>query len=407
SVIHHWERELNRFYPRIRVYPYHGPGRRRQLLQALEPIVFVTTYATATNDVAELSKVPFLYLVLDEATSIKNPDTKRTQAVKALNAAHRLALSGTPVENRPAELWSIFDFLMRGHLGKYGTFVRLFEERIGAGDRAASEKLGRRIRPFLLRRTKDEVARDLPDKIEMDEWCGLSPEQEQLYGALQETVKQLRTALQRGEQVSYTTNILPVLTKLKQICDHPALVSGEKVKEPGHGRSEKFDWIVAKIDEIHASGEQVVVFSHFLGMLDLLETVLRRKGMSYIRIDGSTTRRQAVIDRFNAGQAGVAICSVQAAGYGINMTAANHVIHADRWWNPAVEDQATDRVHRIGQDKTVYVYRIMVEGTLEERIDRLLMRKRGMADQIVRAAVGDSDRGWTRDELLELLRPLD
>lgn len=404
SVLIHWERELRRCFPGIWVHRYHGPNRDPKVFRAKRPAIFVTTFDTATNDIDVLVKDPFFYVILDEATYIKNYNTKRARAVKQLNAAHRIALSGTPVENRPAELWSIFDFLMQGHLGRYGTFVREFEHRIIAGDLAASRELGRRIGPFILRRLKEDVAQDLPEKIEMTEWCELTREQRQLYGGLQDALQQLSTALQQGERVDYTASILPVLTKLKQICDHPALVTTKK--HPVYGRSEKFDWIVEKLDEIVAKSEQVVLFSHYLGMLDLFEVVLNEKNIRYIRIDGSTRDRQGLIDRFDKGQAVVALCSLQATSFGINLQAANHVIHADRWWNPAVEDQATDRVHRIGQDKTVYVYRILTEGTLEERIDALLAAKRGMADRVMGATKQELSHGWTREELLEILKPL-
>lgn len=404
SVLRHWEREINSYYPQLRVYPYHGPNRRRTLLKSVEPLIFISTYQTAANDIEYLKSVPFYYIILDEATRIKNPQAKRTQAVKALNGAHRLALSGTPVENRPAEIWSIFDFLMQGHLGKYGTFERVFEKEIAAGNIQATTKLGKRIKPFMLRRLKENVAKDLPEKIEMDEWCELSEEQRQLYGSYQAEAKKLRSALASGQQVSYTTSILPILQKLKQICDHPAIVS--EIKQPILGRSEKFDRIIEKVREIKSQGEQIVIFSHFLDMLTLMEKVIVQEHISYIRIDGSTNNRQQLIDTFNRGQATVALCSLGATSQGINLTAANHVIHADRWWNPAVEDQATDRVHRIGQDKTVYVYRIMVQGTLEERIDTLLANKRKIADEIVDAA-GAGTRQWTREELMELLKPLD
>ncbi len=404
SVLGHWERELRRFYPKMQVYRYHGPKRRRQLLQADRPIAFITTYATVANDVEDLARTPFFYVILDEATQIKNPQARRSEATKALNAAHRLALTGTPIENRPAELWSMYDFLMRGHLGRYGTFSSQFEQAIMAGDHSAAERLGRRIHPFLLRRLKADVAKYLPEKIEINEWCELTEEQRQLYGALQDRAKVVRDALQRGEDVNYTTNILPIITHLKQICDHPAIVSGQAV--PIEGRSEKFDWIMDKIEEIAGSREQVVVFSHFLRMMDLLQASLADRQITCIRIDGSTNNRQKLIDSFNAKHATVALCSLRAAGHGINLTSASNVIHADRWWNPAVEDQATDRVHRIGQDRPVYVYRILTEGTLEERIDHLLQAKRGMADEVVGAAARGG-MAWTREELLELLRPLD
>lgn len=403
SVLYHWEREIQRCYPGRRTYVYHGPKRRESVLKSSLPHMIITTYATASRDIDILSEVPFYYLILDEATKIKNPSALRTQAIKALNATHRLALSGTPVENRPAELWSLFDFLMRGHLGKMGTFVRVFEDPIMAGDSKKSEILGTRISPFLLRRTKKQVAKDLPEKFEIKDWCELTDEQQDLYVSLQSKTKDVYRALKRGEHVNYTKSILPVLTWLKQICDHPALYTEDF--EPVLGRSNKFDWIIDKVDEIVSDGDQVVIFSHFLDMLNLLELSMKRNNYSYIRIDGSTNNRQPLIDAFNAGKARVALLSLMAAGHGINMTAANHVIHADRWWNPAIEDQATDRVHRIGQEQTVFVYNILVENTLEERIDRLLEKKRGISDQIIGSATR-GDRKWSKQELIELLRPL-
>ena len=403
SVLYHWDRELGRYFPTMQRCVYHGADRRRDLLQSSQPVMFISTYATVSNDIGVFAKMPLFYLVLDEATAIKNPAAARTNAVKTLNAAHRLALTGTPVENRPAELWSLFDFLMRGHMGSQATFEREFETPIVAGDAAAAARLGRRIRPFILRRTKSTVAKDLPEKIETLEWCELTPEQSQLYGEMQTRATQLSGQLQAGETVNYAASILPVLTYLLQICDHPAIINHRQ--EPIAGRSEKFDWVVEKIDEILDGSEQVVVFSRFLEMLSLLEQAVRASNMRYIRIDGSTNDRQQLIDLFNDHQAQVALCSPLAAGHGINLIGANHVIHADRWWNPAVEDQATDRVHRIGQSRTVYVHRIITGGTLEERLNKLLIKKRDMAGRIIDAAGGPMG-GWTREELIELLKPL-
>ena len=404
SVLLHWEREIQRVFTFMRTYVYHGSGRRRNFFNSSNPYIFITTYETITRDSEFLATIPFNYLILDEATRIKNPDARRSQAIKALNAEHRLALSGTPVENKPSELWSLFDFLMKGHLGKHGTFVNVFENSIMAGQTTAAQRLGRRIKPFLLRRKKETVANDLPPKIVSSEWVSLTEEQRDLYGAMQDQIKNLRNSIMRGEQLNYTASILPVLTKLKQICDHPALVTGEM--EPISGRSEKFDTIIDKVDEIIESGDQVIIFSHFLNMLSLFENVIKEKNYPYIRIDGSTNQRQALVDKFNNGSAKVALLSIMAAGYGINLTGANHVIHADRWWNPAVEDQATDRVHRIGQSKTVFVWHFLTTGTLEEKIDRLLNRKREIAGQIVDAASAGEHK-WSREDLLELLKPLD
>ena len=404
SVLLHWEREIRKVFGFFRTYVYHGSNRKQRYFKSSLPYIFITTYGTVLRDAEELAKVPFHYLILDEASKIKNPDAKRSQAIKSLNARHRIALSGTPVENRPSELWSLFDFLMKGHLGRYGTFTSVFESSIMAGNSDASQKLGRRIKPFLMRRKKEDVAADLPPKIIIPEWVNLTDEQRDLYAGMQDQVKKITSALQRGDNVNYTTTILPVITKLKQICDHPALVTGKMT--PIMERSEKFDAAIEKIEDIIDNDEKVIVFSHFLGMLSLIENVMIEKGISYIRIDGSTNKRQELIDEFNQGKAKVAILSLMAASYGINLTAANHVIHVDRWWNPAVEDQATDRVHRIGQNKTVFVYHLIVEGTLEEKIDRLLERKRNMADQIVNAAVSGESK-WSRDDLMEILKPLD
>ena len=405
SVVPFWVREVRRAVPWIQIYPYGGTGRDRTIWDRAGKCWFVTTYETLARDVDFVSKVPFYYLVLDEATKIKNPDAQRTQAIKSINAMHRLALSGTPVENRLAEIWSIFDFLIKGLFGTHSRFSSNYEIPITSGDTVVAEELSNRIRPFLLRRLKKDVAKDLPEKVELEDWCELTEEQRSLYGQIQDSLaKPLRREIEQGLRVNYQLNILPILTKLKQVCDHPALITGNP--DPLYGRSEKFDATMERIQEIFSANEQVVVFSHFLKSLDLFELALGQLGMSYIRIDGSVENRQELIDHFNAGRASVALCSIQACGYGITMSSANHVIHFDRWWNPAVEDQATDRVHRIGQERTVYVYRTLVSGTLEEKIAMLLERKRNLADQVIGAAIMQP-MSWTKEELLELLKPLD
>jgi len=404
SVMRHWEREIKRCAPSILVHRYHGPGRLRARREGKLPVVYVTTYALVPNDIDLLAKIPFLYVIIDEATNIKNPDTKRAKAIKRLDCEHRLALSGTPVENHPRELWSIFDFLMRGHLGRLGTFERVFSDQVLEGDTRVTDALGKRIRPFMLRRLKDEVATDLPDKIEIEEWCPLTDDQRELYEDILAGASDVQATIQGGGYVSVATSILPLLTKLKQVCDHPAIVN--KRGTPLEGRSNKFDWVVAKILQIVDEGQQVVVFSHFLGTLDLLQRAMQEWSIGHIRIDGGTTHRQQLIDKFNGGGAAVALCSLRAAGHGINLQSASNVIHVDRWWNPAVEDQATDRVHRIGQSQNVYVYRIMCEGTLEERIVNILERKRDMTGRIMEAA-NQGLAGWSREELMEVLRPLD
>lgn len=405
SVIRHWSQEIQKCDPSLRTYEYIGTDRDKDWWQREEPGIAISTYATITRDIELVSDTQLSFLVLDESTKIKNPQAKRTRAVKSLNAAHRIALSGRPVENRPAELWSVFDFLMQGHLGAYGTFQELFETPIINGNRSAEKRLGERIGPFTLRRLKDEVASDLPEKVVMEEWVELTEEQRELYSVIQRReAGPMQQSLLRGDSIKIP-NILAILTKLKQVCDHPALVT--KQYEPITGRSEKFDLILSRIEDLTGEGELVVLFSQYLDPLSLFKEELDRRGIPSVRLDGSISvqDRQSRIDRLNRREAKVALCSLRAMGHGINLTAANHVIHMDRWWNPAVEDQATDRLHRIGQRKTVFVHHIQTADTLEEKIAKLQERKRGMSERIMDAAAyGHSN--WTREELLELLEPL-
>ena len=404
SVIRHWYREIKRVFPQITTHEYRGANRNKQLLYSPRMRIFLTSYDTVTRDIDILKTIPFLFVVLDEGTKIKNPEIKRTIAIKQLNAAHRISLSGTPIENRPAELWSIFDFLMKGHLGTYRNFITKFEKPILKGDISSPAELAKRIHPFTLRRLKEDVAKDLPEKIQMDEWCNLTEEQKTLYNQIQNLgIKPIRDALQKGKTVNYGSSILPLITKLKQVCNHPSLVTGKT--EPLLGRSEKFDLVIKKIIEFKEKKENTVLFSHFLGTLDLFEKYFNNEGIKFIRIDGSTQKRQMLIDRFNKGRASVALCSIIACCHGINLTNANHIIHVDRWWNPAIEDQATDRVHRIGQTKTVYVHKILTLGTLEEKIATLLERKRKISDKIINAATM-GEMKWTKKELLKILEPI-
>jgi SNF2 family DNA or RNA helicase len=299
-------------------------------------------------------------------------------------------------------MWSVFDFLMPGHLSTYQRFVERFEAPILAGELGANENLASRVRPFMLRRLKKDVAKDLPEKIRFDEWTTLqTPEQADLYGEIQEEAKHLQDGWLNGQELNQM-NILTVITKLKQICVHPVLLMNHD--ETVMRRSNKFDWCVEKIEEIVSTGEKVVIFTEYLGSLDLFESALSDLRISYVRIDGSTQGRQELVDQFNQGSPMVALCSLKACSHGITMTAANHVIHVSRWWNPAVEEQATDRVHRIGQERTVYVYNIQVENTLEERIADILERKRDLVDGIMGTDSWTPEK-MTREELLEILKP--
>ena len=404
AVIRHWENEIRTVFPKATlVNIYHGQSRRIDPPHGKRTI-YISSYDTVVADIEKLQKIGWFFVVLDEGTRIKNPGTQRAAAIKMLNAAHKLSLSGTPIENRPAELWSLFDFLMRDHLGTYSEFLRTFEKPIFEGDKTQITELKRRVKPFILRRKKEQVAKDLPEKVEMRYWVELSGEQKLLYKRIQEAeVNPMEERLLSGQYVGYVDSILPVIMKLRQLCDHPAMANN--TWDPPLGRSEKFDLVCEKIQEIHEGGESCVVFTNFLGTLNLLERVLGEAGLRYIRIDGQTRDRQGLIDAFNGGGYAAALCSVLASGHGINLTAANHVIHVDNWFSPAVEDQATDRVHRIGQTRTVYVHKILVQNTLEEKIDALIKRKRVIINGVIDSEL-EGEKFWTRRELLEILRPL-
>lgn len=408
SVLGHWEKEANKvFNPSnhsIRIY--HGQNRNPEKLKRQEGDIFISTYGTIRRDSEKLAAYPLFYLVLDEATKIKNRSTKRSKAVKSLNSAHRVALSGTPIENRTSELWSIFDFLMKDHLGTYSEFQRKFASPIEKNQKKerskkALEKLQNRIQAFFTRRSKNEVADELPEKITNEYFVELTKEQRTLYGRIQNSFK--------GNQVDVDKNmvesILPTLTKLKQVCIHPALIVEKET--PIMGRSNKFDSVIDRLVEAVDENDQAVIFTQYLKSLDLLEKVLREKNIKYMRIDGSTNNRQELIDGFNqTGNGGeVALCSVKAAEHGINLQSANHVLHMDFWWNPATERQATDRVHRLGQEKIVQVHKFYVENTLEEKIKNLLERKRELANEVFQQDVSFLSQ-LSKSELMDILRPI-
>ena len=406
AVIRHWENEIRTVFSRdTDIVIHHGQSREEERLNRKgKRTIFISSYDTVVADIEKMGKVPWFFVILDEGTKIKNPGTQRSAAIKQLNAAHKLSLSGTPIENRPAELWSLFDFLMRDHLGKYSEFLWRYEKPIMEGNQEQIDELKQRIKPFILRRKKSQVAPDLPEKIEMGYWVELTDEQKLLYMHIQESeIAPMREKFLSGQRVGTIEHLLPVIMKLRQLCDHPAMVNHQWT--PTLGRSQKFDLVIEKIQEIWEGGESCVVFTNFIGTLNLLEDQLKELGLSYIRIDGQTRNRQELIDRFNSGGHAAALCSVLASGHGINLVAANHVIHVDNWFSPAVEDQATDRVHRIGQSRTVYIHKILVENTLEEKIDALIKRKRKIINGIIDEEL-EGEKSWSREELLEILRPI-
>jgi superfamily II DNA or RNA helicase len=405
SVVTNWEREIARFAPGLTVYRHHGPDRVDHL--EVPTGVVVTSYGTLRRDIDMLAAVPWHVTALDEAQQVKNPETLGARAVRRLQSAHCVALTGTPVENRLRELWSVIDLTNPGLLGSRTRFDRRFARPVERrGDHRVRSQLRRLIAPFVLRRTKSDprVAPDLPPRIERTVACAMTDEQRDRYAA---TIAQFRANGVPGRSgMAYRGAVLALLTRLKQICDHPSLGAGGVATV---GRSGKLAVTRQLITEAMQAGERVLVFTQFVRMARILADELSHAlGADIPVLHGglSAPARQNIVDLFQ-GETDepappVLIASLRAGGTGMNLTAATQVIHYDRWWNPAVEDQASDRAHRIGQDERVLIHRLMTVGTLEERIDALLASKREMAS----AVVGPGETWITElepDALLELV----
>jgi hypothetical protein len=396
SVFGNWEHELGRFAPSLRIVRHHGTGRERRPRAFTRAVrradVVLTTYGTARRDGELLEKMRWRRIALDEAQNIKNPDSQQARIARSLPAAQKVALSGTPVENRLDELWSILDFTNAGLLGPRDAFQRRVAapiERYGDADAAA--RLRRLAAPFILRRTKTDpaIAAELPDKQEMRVWCTLTSEQAALY---QVTVDEALAAIEALDGITRRGRVLALLTALKQVCNHPA----HYLDEPGPlaGRSGKLARLGEMLEEVAASGERALVFTQYREMGDRLvahlEDVLREP-VPFLHGGVPRGRRDELVHRFQHDERAptVFVLSLRAGGVGLNLTRASHVFHYDRWWNPAVEDQATDRAFRIGQRRNVQVHKFVTIGTLEERIDELLERKRALASAVV-----GSGEGW-------------
>jgi len=389
--------EIERFAPDLRAYVHHGVDRVRDAEafgQRMEGHhIIITSYALARRDEKLLSAIPWFRVVLDEAQNIKNPSSAQTRSILKFKSQHRLALTGTPVENRLLDLWSIFNFLNAGYLGRQAQFRSGFEipiQRDNDGERA--ETLRRMIQPFVLRRVKTDpdIIRDLPEKVENRQYCQLSLEQASLYEAV---VRDIETQLQRSEGISRQGLILSTLTRLKQICNHPAhfLHDGSRFS---NDRSPKLERLCDMLTEVIEEGESALVFSQFAEAGSALQKHLHTTlgcPVFYLHGGVSAAQRERLIAEFQDPQTGPAVfvLSLRAGGLGITLTRANHVFHFDRWWNPAVEDQATDRAFRIGQHRNVLVHKFIAVGTLEERIDRLIEEKKEVASLIV-----SNDESW-------------
>ena len=406
SVVNNWRREIARFYPRLNVHVHHGPRRLvgDAFIEAATGVdVVVTSYSLLARDVELLSCVTWTRVVLDEAQNIKNPMTLTARAASALHSSSRIALTGTPVENHTGELWSIMDFLNPSILGSRGSFRKRFSIPIErGGDKRATQRLVRVVSPFILRRLKTDktIIADLPDKLELKEYCGLSDDQQYLYA---QTVVQLQSKLTHASVMERRGAILASITRLKQICNHP---SPDMNAARLTGRSGKLDRLEELLGEILESGEKAIIFTQFATFATALQRHLQERLAERVLLlkgDVPITRRDAMVLEFQEnGGPSIFVLSLKAGGTGLNLTAANHVIHYDRWWNSAVEAQATDRAFRIGQRKDVVVSKLICEGTLEERIDEMIEAKKELAETLV----GGGETWITEmsdSEVLELL----
>jgi len=410
SLISNWRHESARFAPSLVVRVHHGGERPRDGEGADadygDADLVLTTYALVARDRDALAGVPWGRVVLDEAQAIKNPSSQAARAVRSLRAPQRVALTGTPVENRLSELWSIMEFLNAGLLGTLGGFRRRIAmpiERLG--DDEAADRLARVVRPFVLRRSKTDrsVIDDLPAKIEIRVYAPLTREQVTLYRAV---VDDLLTEVDAETGIRRRGLVLATLTRLKQVCDHPALLLGDGSPIPG--RSGKLALLEEVLAEVIDAGERALVFTQYAALCGLLRPHLQRTlGQEVLAYHGGLTRtaRDQTLKRFDEPDGPpVLLLTLKAGGTGLNLAAANHVIHFDRWWNPAVEAQATDRAYRIGQTRDVQVRTLICSGTVEDRIDELIESKRALAERVVGAGetwLGDLSTSDLR-ELLTL-----
>ncbi|OXT16071.1 ATP-dependent helicase [Bacillus sp. OG2] len=391
SVLGNWQKEIERFAPDLKVYLHYGQNRLKGQMFAEEAEradIILTSYGLTHMDLPDFEAVTWSAVAIDEAQNIKNAQTKQSRAVRKLRGKHHIALTGTPMENRLSELWSIFDFTNHGYLGSLGQFQKRFILPIEKEDEKQKvQQLQAIIRPFLLRRTKKdkEVALNLPDKVEQKEYCPLTAEQASLYEQL---VKDTFAEIEKLSGFERKGLILQLLSRLKQLCNHPALYLKEE--KPAHllERSSKLEKLNELVDAVLEQEESCLIFTQYIEMGHMIQKIMKKRhGIDVPFLNGSVSKneRDRMITRFQDGEFPVFLLSLKAGGTGLNLTAANHVIHYDRWWNPAVENQATDRAYRIGQERFVHVHKLICTGTLEEKIDLMLEKKQTLNDQVIQS----------------------
>lgn len=425
TLVHNWREEARRFAPDLKVLVLNGPQRKERFEQIGEHELILTTYALLWRDQKVLAEHDYHLLILDEAQYVKNATTKAAQAIRGLRARHRLCLTGTPLENHLGELWSQFDFLLPGFLGSQKDFTKRWRNPIEKnGDGVRRALLARRIRPFMLRRRKDEVAKELPAKTTII--CSVD-----LEGAQRDLYETVRTAMQERVRAAVSAQglarshiiVLDALLKLRQVCCDPRLVRKVqlegKADEPDEKRgkpektekatrvtrSAKLDLLLSMLPELIEEGRRVLLFSQFTGMLALIAGALEEAAIPYVILTGDTADRVTPVERFQQGEVPLFLISLKAGGVGLNLTAADTVIHYDPWWNPAAENQATDRAHRLGQDKPVFVYKLIAAGSIEEKIVELQEQKAGLADSILSEDAAGAAK-FSDDDLDALFAPM-
>ncbi len=407
SCVGNWQREINRFAPALKVVNLRGAGRKARLAAIADHDVAITTFPLLVRDREELTALEYHLFVLDEAHTIKNHLGQAHDAAQAIKARHKIALTGTPIENHLGELWSLMDFLNPGLLGDPISFAAQYRHPIEqCGDGARLSSLREQVRPYILRRTKDAVAKDLPPKTELVRAVELTGAQRELYESIRmaahaEVREQIKSRGIGGSQIA----ILDALLKLRQVCCDPRLVNVDAAKAANAG-SAKLDLALDLIANGAADGRRILVFSQFARMLSLMSEALLGRGVGHVTLTGATQDRQKPIDAFQGGRAPVFLISLRAGGTGLNLTAADTVIHYDPWWNPAVQAQATDRAYRIGQQNPVFVYNLIAAGSVEERMLTLQQHKRKLAAAIL-DGTGATGASLTERDVDDLLAPLE
>ncbi|MDQ0857128.1 SNF2 family DNA or RNA helicase [Bacillus sp. V2I10] len=406
SVLGNWQKEIEKFAPSLKVHLHYGPNRARGEdfhVSLADTDIVLTSYGLSHADHEEIASVTWSTICLDEAQNIKNAHTKQSRAIRKLKGLHHIALTGTPMENRLTELWSIFDFINTGFLGSLHSFHKRFVLPIEKDrDPAIIGNLQQLIKPFLLRRTKrdEQVALNLPEKQEQKEYIPLTVEQASLYEQL---VKDTFDQVSQLAGMQRKALILKMLGKLKQICNHPALYLKEEHAASVTTRSHKIEKLLELVTAIREQDESCLIFTQYIGMGEMIQSLLESEfGEKVLFLNGSVAKaaRDKMVEQFQNKEYSILILSLKAGGTGLNLTAANHVVHYDRWWNPAVENQATDRAYRIGQNRFVHVHKLITTGTIEEKIDGMLDKKQSLNDEIIQSESWITE--LSTDELEEL-----